>query len=304
MPKIDLSHLPVQTGSGYPEPFCHWFSGRRTTRLGDAAGLTQFGVNLVRLDPGAMSSLRHWHEEQDEFLVVVEGVLTLRDDHGDTLMGVGDCAAFPKGDANGHHMLNTYDKPGAFIVVGTRTDHEVAHYSDVDMMVTDKAGKMVFTHRDGSKIATAVAEPFDFTAVGETLTGALIDRDFPAYRSIFHLPTTVVPRDGAAYTIETDEALRADFELYAQMIALHHVTDIFRVILSQTQTATDRMVVTTQVEMLSHANRVVEPFRTVFSLRHEPDLGWRIERIESSIGHINWTLGRAKITPSRTFDTD
>jgi uncharacterized cupin superfamily protein len=152
MPKIDIAALPVRSGSGYPAPHNAGFERRHQTRLGDAYGLTQFGVNHVRLEPGAMSSLRHWHEEQDEFLVVTEGRLTLRDDHGDTALHPGDCAAFPRGEANGHHIVNTSDADGCFIVVGTRTATERGWYSDVDMAVTAENGVMTFTRRDGAPI--------------------------------------------------------------------------------------------------------------------------------------------------------
>jgi uncharacterized cupin superfamily protein len=120
--------------------------------LGDPVGLTQFGANLVRLEPGARSSLRHWHEEQDEFLVVTEGALVLVDDQGDTALAPGDCCAFPAGDANGHHIVNKSDAMGAFVVVGTRTPREVGWYSDVDMKVTSAAGKLTFTRRDGGPV--------------------------------------------------------------------------------------------------------------------------------------------------------
>ncbi|MDU8909913.1 cupin domain-containing protein [Aestuariicoccus sp. MJ-SS9] len=155
MPKIDIQALPVKTGSGYPAPLDREMEGRSQVRLGDPAGLTQFGVNLVRLEPGAKSSLRHWHETQDEFLVVTEGTLTLRDDHGDTPLHAGDCAAFPAGDRNGHHIVNLSETPGSFVVVGTRTETETAWYSDHDMKVAMDATGLTFTRRDGSDIEPA-----------------------------------------------------------------------------------------------------------------------------------------------------
>lgn len=152
MPKIDIAALPVETGSGYPAKYNQGFEHRHTTRMGDASGITQFGVNLVRLDPGAMSSLRHWHEEQDEFLVVTEGRLTLVDDAGETLLSPGDCAAFPKGDANGHHIVNQSEATGAFVVVGSRTPTETGWYPDIDMKVTFAEQQFSFTKRDGTPI--------------------------------------------------------------------------------------------------------------------------------------------------------
>ncbi len=152
MPKIDIAALPVKTGSSYPDTYAAQIGDRRQVALGDPAGLTQFGVNLVTLAPGAMSSLRHWHEEQDEFLVVTSGVCTLIDDNGETALHPGDCAAFPAGDANGHHLVNRSGEDAAFVVVGTRTPTETGHYSDVDMRVTINDGQFDFTRRDGSPI--------------------------------------------------------------------------------------------------------------------------------------------------------
>lgn len=152
MPRIDIDALPVRTGSSYPAPHDAAMEGRSQVRLGDPSGLTQFGVNLVRLAPGAMSSLRHWHETQDEFLVVTEGRLTLVDDSGDTPLATGDCCAFPAGDRNGHHIVNRSDAPGAFIVVGTRTETETGWYPDVDMKVEVSADGMRFLRRDGGEL--------------------------------------------------------------------------------------------------------------------------------------------------------
>ncbi|CAM9895894.1 unnamed protein product [Ectocarpus sp. 12 AP-2014] len=152
MPKIDLNTVPVRIGSSYPAPHDMAMKGRRQQRLGDAAGLTQFGANLVRLAPGAMSSLRHWHERQDEFLVVTEGVLTLVDDTGETLLTRGDCCGFPAGDQNGHHIVNRSTAEGAFVVVGARTDRETGWYSDVDLRVEIEDGKMRFLRRNGAEV--------------------------------------------------------------------------------------------------------------------------------------------------------
>lgn len=152
MPKIDMAALPEVRGSGYPGALADKMAGRSQKRLTDAGGLTQFGANLVTLQAGALSSLRHWHEQQDEFLVVVSGSLTLRDDHGDTALAPGDCCAFPAGDANGHHIVNLSDAPGSFVVVGTRTETETGWYSDEDLKVTMDASGMTFTKSDGSPL--------------------------------------------------------------------------------------------------------------------------------------------------------
>jgi uncharacterized cupin superfamily protein len=150
MPVIDQTKCPVKTGSIYPEPYASEMRGRSSLRLGDAGGLTQFGANLVILEPGAKSSLRHWHRNEDEFVMVTEGECTLIQDKGATVMHPGDCAAFPAGDTNGHHFVNRTGRVAKFLVVGTRAKHEVATYSDVDLMVEMKDGKAVFTYRDGT----------------------------------------------------------------------------------------------------------------------------------------------------------
>ena len=152
MPKLDLTQIPARDGSNYPEPYASQMAGRTSQRLGDAGGLTQYGVNLVHMQSGAMSSLRHYHMEQDEFVMVTQGTCTLVDDRGEHEMNAGDCAAFPAGDANGHHLINKSDAPATFLVVGTRTETETAQYSDLDMKVTMDAGGYTFTRKDGSPL--------------------------------------------------------------------------------------------------------------------------------------------------------
>ncbi|WP_374646416.1 cupin domain-containing protein [Tabrizicola sp.] len=150
MPVIDPARAPVKTGSIYPEPYAGMMRGRSSLRLGEAGGLTQFGVNLVTLEPGALSSLRHWHRHEDEFVMVTEGECTLVQNAGETVMRAGDCAAFPAGDPDGHHFINRSDRLARFLVVGTRAPREVATYSDVDLRLEIEAGKARFTHKDGS----------------------------------------------------------------------------------------------------------------------------------------------------------
>ena len=152
MPRIDLSKLEPRTGSIYPAPYGAEMEGRSSLRVGDAGGLTQFGANIVILQPGAKSSLRHWHEEQDEFVMVMQGICTLVDDHGETPMGPGECATFKAGDPNGHHFLNKTDDEARFLVIGTRTPHETAWYSDLDLKVTVSPDGFAFTCKDGSPL--------------------------------------------------------------------------------------------------------------------------------------------------------
>lgn len=150
MSKLDLSNVPLKTGSIYPSPYAEMMAGRSSLRLGQAGGLTQFGANLVILEPGAMSSLRHWHQEEDEFVMVTEGECILVQDEGETIMHPGDCAAFPAGSTNGHHFLNRTDKVAKFLVVGTKAKREVATYSDVDMRIEMEGGQSRFTYKDGT----------------------------------------------------------------------------------------------------------------------------------------------------------
>jgi uncharacterized cupin superfamily protein len=111
MPKIDLSALPARSGTTYPEPFAGIVDGREWQSLGATAGLSQFGVNLVRLKPGAASSARHWHEQEDEFVYMIEGELVLVEDEGETIVKPGDAAGFKAGVPNGHHLLNRTHAP-------------------------------------------------------------------------------------------------------------------------------------------------------------------------------------------------
>ncbi len=150
MPVIDKSKITPRTGSIYPAPYASEMAGRSSLRLGDAGGLTQFGANEVILQPGAKSSLRHWHHREDEFVMVTEGECVLVQDEGETVMRPGDCAAFPAGDPNGHHFINKSGAAARFLVVGSRMNPEKATYSDVDLEVELKDGKASFTHKDGT----------------------------------------------------------------------------------------------------------------------------------------------------------
>ena len=149
MPKIDIAAVPKRKGTGYPPQFNAPCAERVRQRLGDAGGLTDFGVNLMRLPPGNWSSQRHWHSHEDEFVYVLEGELTLVEDDGETLLRAGDCAAFPKGTGNGHHLVNRSDRTARVLEVGTRTVEEVATYSDIDMMVREDASGWGYTTKDG-----------------------------------------------------------------------------------------------------------------------------------------------------------
>ena len=149
-PAFDPKALPETSSTGYPEPYKSRVAGRYRRRLGDQAGLKNFGVNLTRLDPGAESSMRHWHEKQDEFIYVVEGEVTLVTDAGRQKLGPGMAAGFPAGRADGHQLVNETQKPVLYLEIGDRTPGENASYPDVDLAMRTVDGKIVFTHKDGS----------------------------------------------------------------------------------------------------------------------------------------------------------
>jgi len=148
MPKIDLSAVPNIKGSFYPPPFDAPCAERIRRRLGNAGGLTDFGVNLMRLPPGNWSSQRHWHSHEDEFIVVLEGELILIEDNGETLLCAGDCAAFPKGSGNGHHMINRSAVAAVYLEIGSRVPADLTTCSDIDMMSANSDGR--FVHKDGT----------------------------------------------------------------------------------------------------------------------------------------------------------
>jgi uncharacterized cupin superfamily protein len=148
MPKIDLSDVPVRKGTGYPDPFNEPCTDRTRRRLGDAGRLRDFGVNLMTLPPGGWSSQRHWHSHEDEFVYVLEGELTLVEDDGETLLSAGECAAFPKGTGNGHHLKNLSSVVAVYLEVGSRNPDDLTTCSDVDMMSSNADGR--FVHKDGS----------------------------------------------------------------------------------------------------------------------------------------------------------
>jgi uncharacterized cupin superfamily protein len=153
MPRIDVAAVPTVEGVGYPAPFATLSAGRVRQRLGDAGGLKDFGINLMRLPPGAWSSQRHWHSHEDEFVYVLEGELTLIEDRGETVLCTGDCAAFPKNSGDGHHMINRSGATAVYLEVGSRQPADAATCSDVDMMSTNADGR--FLHKDGTPYSEA-----------------------------------------------------------------------------------------------------------------------------------------------------
>jgi uncharacterized cupin superfamily protein len=149
MPKIEVAKLPVDSRTNYPSPFDRVVAGRQRRRLGNAAGLDQFGVNLTTLKPGAASALRHWHEKEDELVYVLEGEVVLIEDGGETVLKAGDAAGFKANSGNGHHLVNRTDRDAVYLEVGTRSTHEIVDYPDVDLMVVRDDKGMRYTHKNG-----------------------------------------------------------------------------------------------------------------------------------------------------------
>ena len=147
MPKLNVDSVPKMKGTYYPPEFNQLCADRVRQCLGDAGGLTDFGVNLMLLPPGNWSSQRHCHTEEDEFVFVLEGELTLVEDEGETVLRAGDCAAFPKGTGNGHHMINRTNASALYLEVGSRQPGDLTTCSDIDMMC---ANGEPFVHKDGT----------------------------------------------------------------------------------------------------------------------------------------------------------
>lgn len=154
MPKIDQDKIVRRSGSSYPSPHDQPCQARQVQALGNAVGLTQFGVNIVTLPPDAWASQRHWHTHEDEFVYVLDGELVLVEDAGETILRAGESAGWPAGVKDGHHLINRSGAVARFLVVGSRNDDDHGEYSDIDMKFVrgrysgDKRG--VFFHKDGT----------------------------------------------------------------------------------------------------------------------------------------------------------
>jgi uncharacterized cupin superfamily protein len=157
MPKIDPDKAPSFSGSSYPKPYDEPCRGRSGLRLSAAGGLTQFGVNLVTLRPGAWSSQRHWHEKEDELVYVLSGEVVLVENDGEVALKAGDCAAWKAGVRNGHHLVNrSATREATFIVVGARDNADWGEYPDIDLRFNparyERAGGAgaSYSHKDGT----------------------------------------------------------------------------------------------------------------------------------------------------------
>jgi uncharacterized cupin superfamily protein len=147
--RVDLKDVPIVAGSGYPAPFDRACAGRKRQRVGDAAGLSDFGVNLLRLPPGAWSSQRHWHCAEDEFVYVLEGELVLVSDEGEEILRAGDCAGFKADIHDGHHLQNRTDRDAVALEIGARkVEEDEVDYPDIDLHCVKGDGGYV--HKDGT----------------------------------------------------------------------------------------------------------------------------------------------------------
>lgn len=151
LPVLDPADVPEKRGSSYPEPFRSRMGDRVKRALGDACGLTKFGVNLVTLGPGGQSALRHWHTLEDEFVYVLEGELVLVTDAGEQRLAAGMCAGYPAGNRDAHHMQNRGTKPARYLEVGNRVSGDAAFYPDDDLMWIPAEDGEHPAHKDGRR---------------------------------------------------------------------------------------------------------------------------------------------------------
>jgi uncharacterized cupin superfamily protein len=148
--RIDVAAVRTVAGSRYPSPFDEPCRNKTRQRLSGIAGLTQFGVNLLRLQPGAWSSQRHWHNKEDEFVYVLRGEVVLVTDNGEEVLRAGDAAGFQAGDRNGHCLQNRSNLEAQVLEVGTRAEDDTSYYSDIDMVAPAGHIPAIYTHRDGT----------------------------------------------------------------------------------------------------------------------------------------------------------
>ena len=146
--KLDLAAIKSRIGSGYPAPYDEPCRRRERKALGDAGGLTQFGVNLLRLPAGEWSSQRHWHSAEDEFVYVLAGEVTLITNDGEELLQAGDCAAFKSGEPNGHHLQNRSDQDALILEIGSRNEADGTVYPVIDLLIPP--GTDTYTRDDGT----------------------------------------------------------------------------------------------------------------------------------------------------------
>ena len=161
MPVIKINELELQKGAdgiGYPPPFDKGCDLFEAADLSQAAGLTQFGVGIEKLLPGGMSSQRHWHENEDEFLYVLTGEVVLIEEDSEHTLTEGSAVGWKAGDPNGHHLVNRSDAPAFYLIVGTKAKKDICHYPDIDLLYTRNDGEFSYTKKDGSPLETTSTE--------------------------------------------------------------------------------------------------------------------------------------------------
>jgi uncharacterized cupin superfamily protein len=149
MPKIDIDKVAVEAIVGYPDPFWKPIEGRSRKRLGNVVGLSQFGVNLTTLKPGAWSSQRHWHRNEDEFIYILEGEVVLCENHSEIVLKAGDAAGFKADSGNGHCLVNRSQHDVVYLEIGTRAPHDTVVYSDIDMRLERDRNGPRYLHKVG-----------------------------------------------------------------------------------------------------------------------------------------------------------
>ncbi len=150
MPKVDIAKVPVKSGTFYPAEFQAECAGRHKQALGDVVGLTQFGVNITHIAPGSASSLRHYHEREDEFIYMLAGELVLIENDGEVVLKAGDAAGFKANSGNAHRLVNRSERDAVYFEVGTRSVDERVHYADVDLMLERNAASRRYLHKNGA----------------------------------------------------------------------------------------------------------------------------------------------------------
>ncbi|MCC6551863.1 MAG: cupin domain-containing protein [Polyangiaceae bacterium] len=148
---VPATELPAIRGSLYPKIFADRMGDREKRRLGEAFGLTQYGVNLVTLGPGGQSALRHWHTREDELIYVLSGELVLITGAGEQVVRAGAVVGFPGGDRDAHHFVNRSAEPAQYLEIGSRIEEDVAHYPDDDLMWVKEGGQWLPAHKDGTR---------------------------------------------------------------------------------------------------------------------------------------------------------
>jgi uncharacterized cupin superfamily protein len=151
LPALDPAAVEERRGSGYPEPFRSRMGERARRRLGDACGLTKFGVNLMTLWPGGQSALRHWHTLDDEFVYVLSGELILVTNEGEQVLTAGMCAGYPAGKKDAHHFVNRSKTPATYLEIGNRIEGDNAFYPDDDLTWCEDEAGVYAAHKDGRR---------------------------------------------------------------------------------------------------------------------------------------------------------